>query len=110
MARKVCTTQAGISVCCQAAQAGLLGRPVTFTTRSGAQRCGVCTTHPSMSKDPRKRGKTVFQFRFTANQNCGITSGCPYLPGAGGQQMMQQGGGFLGLPPPGTLMLPGATM
>lgn len=83
MARRVCTTVPGqLSVCCQAAQAGLLGRPVTFTTRSGAQRCGVCSTRPSMSTNPKKRGQTVFQFRFSANRNCGITSGCPYLPGA----------------------------
>src|SRR5271166_3444966 len=108
MARRVCTTVPGqLSVCCQAAQAGLLGRPVTFTTRSGAQRCGVCTTHPSTSTNPRKRGQTVFQFRFTANRNCGITSGCPYLPGAG----TVAGGGItigggqppLALPAPGVL-------
>lgn len=108
MARKVCQTVPGqLSVCCQAAQAGLLGRPVTFTTRSGAQRCGVCTTRPSMSTNPRKRGQTVFQFRFTANRNCGITSGCPYLPGAAGGRM--QTGGFLQAPAQ-TLMLPGQTM
>jgi hypothetical protein len=105
MARRVCTTVPGqLSVCCQAAQAGLLGRPVTFTTRSGATRCGVCSTRPSMSTNPKKRGMTVFQFRFTANRNCGITSGCPYLPGAAGAQgglpMMQQGGGG------GTIFLP----
>lgn len=106
MARKQCTTIPGqLSVCCQAAQAGLLGRPVTFTTRSGAQRCGVCTTRPSMSTNPRKRGQTVFQFRFTANRNCGITSGCPYLPGAAGAGM-QTAGGFLQAPAQ-TLMLPG---
>jgi hypothetical protein len=108
MARKVCTTTQGLSVCCQAAQAGLLGRPVTFTTRSGAQRCGVCSTHPSTSTNPKKRGRTVFQFRFTSNANCGITSGCPYLPGAmggtTGGMLPMQGGTFL--PSPGTLMIP----
>ena len=110
MARKVCTTVPGqLSVCCQAAQAGLLGRPVTFTTRSGATRCGVCSTRPSRSK--RHPGATVFQFQFTANRNCGITSGCPYLPGAAGQGSGITGftgpqgtaGGFLGLP--GTTMM-----
>lgn len=106
MARRVCTTVPGqLSVCCQAAQAGLLGRPVTFTTRSGATRCGVCTTRPSMSTNPRKRGQTVFQFRFSANRNCGITSGCPYLPGAAGGGM--QGQTFLPAPTGGVLMLPG---
>ena len=117
MARKVCTTQPGLSVCCQAAQMGLLGRPVTFTTRSGAQRCGVCNTRPSMSRDPRKRGKTVFQFRFAPNMSCGITSGCPALTGATQQtgagnifQYPIQQGGTVMLPSPGTLALPAPTM
>lgn len=118
MARRVCQTVPGqLSVCCQAAQAGLLGRPVTFTTRSGATRCGVCSTRPSMSTNPKKRGMTVFQFRFTANRNCGITSGCPYLPGGAGTMQGTIGpftgpqgtaGGFLGLPAGGPMLqLPG---
>ena len=111
MARRVCQTVPGqLSVCCQAAQAGLLGRPVTFTTRSGATRCGVCTTRPSMSTNPRKRGQTVFQFRFTSNRNCGITSGCPYLPGAAGAGGAMQGTTFLPAPTGGVLSLPGATV
>jgi len=114
MARRVCTTAPGLSVCCQAAQMGLLGRPVTFTTRSGAQRCGVCSTHPSQSRDPRKRGRTVFQFRFAPNMACGITSGCPALAGGGtgpgqgygGPPMLPMGGG----PGGGFLQLPGPQM
>jgi hypothetical protein len=83
MARRVCTTVAGDSVCCQAAQQGLLGRPITFTTRSGSRRCGVCNVRASVSTDPRKRGKPVFQFRFASNQACGIVSGCSALQGQG---------------------------
>jgi len=114
MARRVCTTAPGLSVCCQAAQMGLLGRPVTFTTRSGAQRCGVCSTHPSQSRDPRKRGRTVFQFRFAPNMACGITSGCPALGGGmqqGGPMLPPTfGGGFLPGPQGGVLQLPAPGM
>jgi hypothetical protein len=63
-----------------------------------------------MSTNPKKRGRTVFQFRFTANSNCGITSGCPYLPGAMPGQMQQQlpapGSTFFPQPQGPTLMLP----
>lgn len=110
MARRVCTTVPGqLSVCCMAAQGGYLGRPVTFQTRSGATRCGVCTTHPSTSTNPKKRGRTVFQFRFAPNTACNITSGCPYLPGqgtTGGGITLGTGQPPLALPAPGVLSLP----
>lgn len=86
MARKVCQTMAGDSVCCMAAQRGLLGRPMTFTTRNGARRCGQCDVVPSMSRNPMKAGKPVFRFRFHSNAMCGIgPSGCAAL-GMGGTQ------------------------
>lgn len=119
MARRVCTTTAGDSVCCQAAQQGLLGRPITFTTRSGARRCGVCNVRASVSTDPRKRGKPVFQFRFASNSACGIVSGCSALMGMGGGQQMGPippqagglgligGGSFFPSPSGGVLQLPG---
>jgi len=116
MARKVCQTVPGDSVCCQAAQQGLLGRPITFTTRSGARRCGVCNVRPSMSTDPRKRGMPVFVFRFARNMACGIgPSGCAalgQLSGGQGQMALPAPGTFIGqgglLPGAGpTLMLPG---
>lgn len=87
MARRVCTTVQGDSVCCQAANQGLLGRAITFTTRSGARRCGVCRAIPSTSTNPRKRGRTVFQFRFAPNTACGIVSGCAALSQQGAYQV-----------------------
>lgn len=108
MARKVCTTTAGDSPCCVAAQRGLLGRPMTFTTRTGAVRCGQCDVVPSMSRNPMKAGKPVFRFRFHTNAMCNIgPRGCAALQGmtgAGGiaaPPIMgpQLGGGFLQIPP-----------
>jgi hypothetical protein len=105
MPRKVCQTVQGDSVCCQAAQQGLLGRPITFTTRTGARRCGQCDVVPSQSRDPRKAGRPVFRFRFHANSQCGIgPRGCAALAqmgvGGGGGMQLPGGGGFA-LPAPG---------
>lgn len=88
MAVRRCTTQPGIGACCRAAQQGLLNRPMRIQTANGTERCAVCSTHPSTSRDPRKAGRPVFQFRWQKNNLCGIgPSGCPYL---GGQQGTQQ--------------------
>lgn len=102
MSRRVCTTTQGTSVCCAAAQQGKLNQAITFTTRTGAQRCGVCTTRPSQSK--RHPGVPVFQFRFLPSATCGIASGrsCAALY-AGGQGI---GGGGVMLPPVGGGQLP----
>lgn len=113
MSRKVCTTQAGDSVCCVAAQRGLLGKPITFTTRTGAQRCGQCDVVPSQSRNPAKTGKPVFQFRFHSNSQCGIgPRGCAALATAqptaqAGAQNFFAPGAMQSLPAPGTLALPG---
>lgn len=107
MSRRVCTTQPGDSACCVAAQRGLLGRPMTFTDRRGNQRCGQCDLGTSMSRDPRKRGKPIFIFRFHTNAMCNIgPRGCAALAsvqGGGGMAMPpmpgpQGGGGFLQIP------------
>lgn len=85
--RRVCQTTPGDSACCLAAQQGLLGRPFRFRDRSGHERCGQCDTRPSQSRDPRKAGRMVFQFRFHKNAQCGIgPSGCAALaqPGTAG--------------------------
>jgi hypothetical protein len=95
MARR-CTTVPGFGKCCLAAQQGLLGRAFKFNDSRGNTRCGECTTRPSRSRDPRKAGRTVFEFRFHKNAECGIgPGGCPYLTGAGAGQTT------LALPPPG---------
>ena len=87
MARR-CTTVPGFGLCCQASQAGKLNQPIRFNTTHG-QRCGVCTTRPSQSKNPAKAGRTVFQFRFAPGSQCGLgAGGCPTLTQgtpAGGQ-------------------------
>lgn len=113
MARRVCQTVPGDSVCCIAAQRGLLGRPITFTTRSGTQRCGVCNVVPSRSTNPVRRAAhpQVFQFRFAANRVCGIVSGCAALSGGAGTPNLAGAGGILGgqqvpLAFPGALTLP----
>lgn len=72
MARR-CTTVPGFGFCCQAAQQGLLNRPVRMATKTG-ERCVECTTIE------RKNGRLGFQFRFERNAQCGIGSGgCPSL-------------------------------
>ena len=87
MAVRRCTTQPGFGKCCQAAQQGLLNRPMQVTDSKGNVRCAQCSTRQSRSRDPRKAGRTVFEFRFLKNQTCGIgPNGCPYL-GPGGQQL-----------------------
>lgn len=82
MARR-CTTTPGLGACCRAAQQGMLNRPFVMTTSGGHQRCAECTTRMSRSRDPRKAGRTVFDFRFHKNSECGIgPGGCPFLSGA----------------------------
>jgi hypothetical protein len=89
-----CTTTPGYGTCCRAAQAGLLNRVMKMDVgTSGRQRCAICTTHASTSTDPRKRGRTVFQFRWVKNSDpqCGIgPSGCPYLGNQGNPQLTLQ--------------------
>lgn len=93
MAVRRCTTQPGIGKCCQAASQGLINKPMIVTTTNGRERCAICTITQSQSKDPRKRGRNIFQFRFLKNGTCGIgPSGCAYLGGNQGQQNI--------LPPP----------
>jgi len=82
MARR-CTTVPGYGLCCTAAQQNRLNQPIRINTTRG-QRCGICSTHPSTSRNPLKAGKTVFQFRFAPGASCGLGSGgCPVL-GQGG--------------------------
>lgn len=88
MARKVCTTTQGDSVCCVAAQRGALGRVFTFTTRSGSRRCGQCDLIT------KRNGQPGFRFRFHKSAECGIVGGCAALAGAAG-------GGTLALPQQG---------
>lgn len=84
MARR-CTTVPGYGTCCRAAQQGLLNQVMQITDSRGNKRCAECATVQSQSRDPRKAGRTVFQFRFHKSAECGIgPSGCPYL--AGGTQ------------------------
>lgn len=73
MARRVCQTVPGVGRCCQAAQAGQLNMPIAITTRTGGVRCGHCSVTRSQSKDPRKNGRPIFQFRFIPSS----TPGCP---------------------------------
>ncbi len=83
MARR-CTTVPGYGTCCRAAQQGFLNKTMTITTANGAKRCAICTTHQSTSRNPAKAGRTVFQFRFAKNAECGIgPGGCPALAGQG---------------------------
>ena len=90
MAVRRCTTQPGIGACCRAAQQNLLNRPFRIQTANGTERCAICSTRQSTSKDPRKAGRTVFNYRFAKNQQCGIgPSGCPYLAGANNTQSNQ---------------------
>ena len=97
MSKRVCTTQSGESVCCVAASRGLLGRPITFTTRSGARRCGECNVVPSQSRS--HPGKPVFQFRFHKSAECGIVgSGCAALA-------QLQNGGYSGVGGPSSFPL-----
>jgi hypothetical protein len=100
MAVRRCTTSPGFGTCCRAAQQGLLNRPFQITDSKGNVRCAECTTAQSQSKDPRKRGRTIFLYRFHKNQECGIgPNGCPYLGQGGAQQQ-------LGAPPPGFQLQP----
>ena len=94
MARR-CTTVPGFGLCCRAAQQGILNQP--FVMPSG-KHCGVCRTRQSQSRDPRKAGKTVFDFRFVGNGQCGITSGCPAL--GGNTTNVTRPGNRLALPSP----------
>jgi hypothetical protein len=103
MARR-CTTVPGYGTCCRAAQQGLLNRTMVITVHhpngGTSQMCAECSTRQSRSRDPRKAGKTVFDFRFHKNAECGIgPGGCPFLNtgavGGGG------GGQRLALPAPG---------
>lgn len=96
MAVKKCTTVAGTSPCCAAAQRGLLGKVFTFTDSRGNVRCGECNTIQSTSK--RHAGALVFQFRFHKSAECGIgPRGCAALlqggatatGGGGGQGILQ---------------------
>lgn len=83
MARR-CTTVPGFGVCCRAAQQGIANQVFKFTDRGGHQRCAECAIVQSTSRDPRKAGRQVFQFRFHKNSECGIgPGGCPALQGAG---------------------------
>lgn len=80
MARR-CTTVPGFGVCCRAAQQNILNQPFKMTDSRGVTRCAECATVQSRSK--KHPGKTVFQFRFHKNTECGIgPNGCPYLGGA----------------------------
>lgn len=89
MARR-CTTVPGYGTCCRAAQQGLLNAPFKMTDHLGHIRCAECSTRPSTSR--AHPGRTVFQFRWHKNSECGLgTGGCPYLGG-------QPGG--IGLPAP----------
>lgn len=64
-----------------------------MTDSRGNTRCAQCDTRPSQSRDPRKQGRTVFQFRFHKNQECGIgPHGCPYLGAQGQGGQLQIGG------------------
>jgi len=98
MARR-CTTVPGFGACCRAATQGILNQPFRMMTSHG-ERCAVCTTHQSTSRDPRKSGRTVFQFRFARNATCGIgPGGCPALAQGGGGGPLTlpgspSGGGF----------------
>lgn len=76
MARRVCQTVAGVGRCCQAAQAGQLNQPIAITTRTGSVRCGHCSVVQSQSKNPAKRGRPIFQFRWLPSN----TPGCPVTP------------------------------
>ena len=88
-----CTTVPGYGTCCRAAQQGLLNRPFQMTDSKGNTRCASCSTRQSTSRDPRKAGRTVFQFRFEKNTSCGIgPHGCPYIAGGQGQGQLQIGG------------------
>jgi hypothetical protein len=83
MARR-CTTVPGLGVCCRAAQQGIANQVFKFTDRNGHVRCAECSIVQSTSRDPRKAGRQVFQFRFHKNQECGIgPGGCPALQGQG---------------------------
>lgn len=97
MARR-CTTVPGYGTCCRAAQQGLLNQTMVITDSRGNKRCAECSTRQSTSRDPRKAGRTVFEFRFHKNAECGIgPGGCPYLQGAGatgGRQQLQIGSRF----------------
>lgn len=96
MARR-CTNVPGYGTCCRAAQQGLINRPMVITV-NGKQRCAECTVRQSRSRDPRKAGRQVFDFRFHKSEQCGIgPSGCPFLAGGA----TAGGGGRLALPPPG---------
>jgi hypothetical protein len=71
---------------------------MTFTDRRGNARCGQCDLGSSQSRDPRKRGRPIFIFRFHTNAMCNIgPRGCAALA-------TQQGG--MGAPPPVTGMGP----
>jgi hypothetical protein len=95
MSRRVCSTVAGDSVCCTAAQRGLLNRVFTFTTRSGRTMCGECSTRQSTSK--HHPGRLVFQFRFHKNAECGIgPRGCAALANMQGGGAAAPGGGGIG--------------
>ena len=101
MARR-CTTVPGYGTCCRAAQQGLINRTMVITDSRGNKRCAECAVVQSKSRDPRKAGKQVFEFRFHKSAECGIgPGGCPYLQGgavgfAGGGRA----GGQLALPGP----------
>jgi hypothetical protein len=91
MPRRVCTTQPGDGACCRALSSGIRsGQSFKVTLRNGSVRCASCTVVASASKDPRKHGRPVFQFRFHKSQECGIgPSGCAALAGqAGGQSQL----------------------
>ncbi len=84
MARRcTCTSiPAAQSVCCHAAQQGLLGRVFTLQTRRGA-RCARCEAIT------RTNGRPGFRFRFAHSAECGLgAGGCPALAGAGGGAQM----------------------
>lgn len=104
MARR-CTTVPGYGTCCRAAQQGLLNQTMVITDSRGNKRCAECSTRQSTSRDPRKAGRTVFEFRFHKNAECGIgPGGCPYLQGgvgAGAGRPLQLGQQRLQLPGPG---------
>lgn len=86
MARRVCTTQPGDGACCRALSQGIQsGQSFKVTMRNGAVRCASCTVVQSQSKNPARRGRNVFQFRFHKSQECGIgPSGCAALAAGGG--------------------------
>jgi hypothetical protein len=103
--RKVCTTTAGDSTCCIAAQQNMLNQAVRVTMRNGRVRCGECTVIQ------KRNGSPGFRFRWRKSNLCGIgPSGCAALAGISGTMANMGISGqlmsALGQPTAATLSLP----